>query len=167
MRFLFLLCLAGVALCKAADYRPDRDGAETVVGLVVADPDGKPISDAEVMFRVFTTLDRCYRATARRTRLPRCALGEVRGNAKVDVWRRDESDGLEAGLESSAAHLRGYAAGTAAGRERTAPIRCVSGRLVCALWEGARSRFWDYLPREDECRRPVPSRRDARGAALR
>lgn len=86
MRFLFLLCLAGVALCKAADYRPDRDGAETVVGLVVADPDGKPISDAEVMFRVFTTLDRCYKVIRETDGAGYCEIsGKTRGEVSAVV----------------------------------------------------------------------------------
>ena len=50
--FWFCLCLTSFAF---ADYRPDRDGAETVVGLTVLDLDGKPVHGAKVMFRVFTT----------------------------------------------------------------------------------------------------------------
>lgn len=58
MKFVHILCMLAVSPCLA-DYRPDRDGAVTTVGLSVADTSGVPIPDAKVMFRVFTTFDDC------------------------------------------------------------------------------------------------------------
>ena len=42
-----------------AEYRPDRDGATTTVGLNVVDTKGASIEGAKVLFRVFTTFDHC------------------------------------------------------------------------------------------------------------
>ena len=83
--FWFCLCLTSFAF---ADYRPDRDGAETVVGLTVLDLDGKPVHGAKVMFRVFTTFDKCYKLMRDTDENGYCEIsGKTRGEITVVVTK--------------------------------------------------------------------------------
>lgn len=67
-----------------ADYRPDRDGASTTVGLDVVDMQGEPVEGAKVMFRVFTTFDKCYRVMRDTDKAGHCEItGKTRGEITV------------------------------------------------------------------------------------
>jgi len=86
MRMLPLL-LAFAIPCFA-DYRPDRDGALTTVALKVVDPSGEAIHGAKVMFRVFTTFDKCYKLMRDTDEAGYCEItGKTRGEVTVVVTK--------------------------------------------------------------------------------
>ena len=58
MRSAVMLILLTLGIYCFADYRPDRDGAETSILLHVVDGEGVSIADASVEFVMYTTLER-------------------------------------------------------------------------------------------------------------
>lgn len=77
-------------LSAFADYRPDRDGALTTVGLEVVDMDDRPIEGAKVMFRVFTTFDHCNKIMRDTDSNGYCEIaGKTRGEITVVVTKDD------------------------------------------------------------------------------
>lgn len=86
MRLMILVSLL-VVPCLA-DYRPDRDGASTCVGLEVYDVNGRPIEGAKVMFRIFTTFDDCYKLMRDTDDRGYCEITcKTRGEITVDVTK--------------------------------------------------------------------------------
>lgn len=80
LMFMTFACFAG--------YRPDRDGAETTVGLAVVDLSGKPVENAKVMFRVFTTFDKCYKLMRDTDANGYCEIsGKTRGEITIVVTK--------------------------------------------------------------------------------
>lgn len=80
---LIVMFLASVAM---ADYRPDRDCALTTVALKVVDEHGNPLEGAKVLFRVFTTFDKCYRLMRDTDANGDCEIsGKTRGEITVVV----------------------------------------------------------------------------------
>ncbi len=87
MRLIALFCLI-FTFRAFADYRPDRDGAATTVGLTVVDLEGKPVHEAKVMFRVFTTFDKCYKLMRDTDTNGYCEItGKTRGEITVVVTK--------------------------------------------------------------------------------
>lgn len=87
MNMACALCVLA-AVPVLSDYRPDRDGAATTVGLSVVDMAGKPIPGAKAMFRVFTTLDKCYKVVRDTDEDGYCEIsGKTRGEVTVVVTK--------------------------------------------------------------------------------
>ena len=83
-----LLVSLFLAMSCLADYRPDRDGASTRVGLTVVDVQGEPVSGAKVMFRVFTTFDHCNKIMRDTDSNGYCEIaGKTRGEITVVVTK--------------------------------------------------------------------------------
>lgn len=85
--FWILLLLTAPVL---ADYRPDRDGASTTIALKVVDSYGTPLEGAKVMFRMFTTFDKCYKLMRDTDGTGRC---EVSGTTRGEVTVVADKDG--------------------------------------------------------------------------
>lgn len=85
--FVILALLSPVLTCFA-DYRPDRDGAETSVSLRVVDTDGNPVVDAAVRFVMFTTLEKYYNVDGRTDEAGVCSVtGNTRGEVVAIVTK--------------------------------------------------------------------------------
>lgn len=85
-RVLVWACLA--ASVAYADYRPDRDGAETSVSLAVVDVEGSPVEGAKAVFSVFTSFDECYKLVRDTDSDGRCGIaGKTRGEITVVVMK--------------------------------------------------------------------------------
>lgn len=82
--------LALTAAACFADYRPDRDGAQTAIRLSVVDTDGVAVPDAEVCFVVFTTLEKYYTVDRRTDADGVC---EMTGTTRGEVVARVRKDG--------------------------------------------------------------------------
>ena len=87
MTMLLAILLIG-SFPVSQPYRPDRDGASTTVAVQVVDTQGTPIQDAKVFFRVFTTLDKCYKLLRDTDANGFCEItGKTRGEITVVVDR--------------------------------------------------------------------------------
>lgn len=83
------LALTSAAACFA-DYRPDRDGAQTAIRLGVVDTDGVAVPDAEVRFVVFTTFEKYYTVDRRTDADGVC---EMAGTTRGEVVAKVRKDG--------------------------------------------------------------------------
>ena len=84
--FLFCLCFSTIAF---ADYRPDRDGAQTRIGINVVDDSGNVVPDAKVYFKFFTTFEKFY---VREVVTGKDGYAECAGATRGEVVVRIEKD---------------------------------------------------------------------------